>query len=145
MKKYYWMMKVQGVLHFLLAVFHVQFWWLFEWEKDLQNLTAMNRNNVQLLNAGMVVMLLLIALACLRNTGELITTRLGFDMLVMITLFYLVRWVGEFFFLDEVNLITYLFGGVFALMAVSFFWAAMGNLSFRKQMKKLEGLKDHKR
>ncbi len=145
MKKYYWMVRILGVLHFLLAIYHVQYWWMLDWPGSLEGLTEANRAATQVLNVGVIMILLTVALLCLRDTGEMITTRLGFNVLWMLGVFYILRIVGEFYFADSLSYKSLGVAAGLLPITVLYFIAAHGNSQFRKQMKRFEGMQDMRR
>ena len=73
---------IGGVYNLGFAIFHLMFWRIFRWKKDLSRLTFINRSVMQILNLCLTFVFLLVAYISFFNTSELIQTNLGKALLV---------------------------------------------------------------
>lgn len=87
-----------GVFSAVLAVFHLMFWRLYDWRRELRALTFVNRGMVQVLNLCLTFVLAIFAYLSLAHTDELGSTRLGYSLLALIALFWLARAVEQVVF-----------------------------------------------
>lgn len=104
-----------------LGAFHLGFWHLFGWKRELAKLGAANRAIMQILNLRLTYVFFAMAALCLLYPEALATTPLGRAVLVMMVLFWLGRIVEQLVFLrglrhPAVHALT----AVFALGAVLF-------------------------
>jgi len=107
------MILLCGLYSLGFAVFHTQFWRLFDWHNDLAKLTPQNRGITQVLNSRMIYFFLFVSAGCFFFTEELATTTLGHFFLIGMSLFWLGRTIDQFVFLKidhpMVHLLTYIF------------------------------------
>ena len=78
------MIQIGGVFAVVFAVFHLFFWKLFRRKTDLAKLTALNRAVMQILNLCLMFVFVIVAYVSLAHTNELLSTRLGRTLLVLI-------------------------------------------------------------
>ncbi|MEI2456337.1 MULTISPECIES: hypothetical protein [Lysobacter] len=89
-----------GGLHSLaFAAFHMAFWKLFGWRRNLQAATVADRAILQILNLRLIYVLLGIAALCFFYTDELRSTALGRAVLAGMALFWVGRTIEQFVFL----------------------------------------------
>lgn len=81
------------------AIFHLFFWKIFNWNKELQKVSKHNRGIFQILNIRLIYLLLFTAAVCFFCTEELYTTRLGKAFLLGWSVFWLGRTIEQFIFL----------------------------------------------
>lgn len=109
-----------GVHSLGFAAFHLAFWRLFDWPRDLQSCTLATRAITQILNLRLTYVFLAVGLACLLMADDVIGTRLGRAMLGALSLFWVGRTIEQVVFLRvrhvAVHVLTALFV-VGALMA----------------------------
>ena len=105
---------------FALAVFHLGFWKLFKWPQTLQNTTFANRAILQIANVQLIWVFLLVGALCLRFPEELATTALGRALLLGMSLFWVVRVIGQFVWLRVNRPLVHVLTVVFALGAILF-------------------------
>jgi hypothetical protein len=86
------------------AIFHTEFWRIFEWKADLSNLSAANRAIVQVANLQLIYVLLAVAVACLFLPSDLLGTRLGHWFLGGMSVFWIGRVIEQFIFLRTIAL-----------------------------------------
>ncbi len=92
------MIEAGGVYSFAFAVFHLLFWWLFNWREDLRSLSFLNRCIMQVLNLSLTFAFVIFAYVPMVHTRELLVTPLGNSLLMLIALFWLARAVEQVVF-----------------------------------------------
>ena len=116
------MILIGGFYNLGFAIFHLMFWRLFRWKRDLSSLTFINRSVMQILNLCLTFVFLLVAYISFFNTSELIQTNLGKALLVGFSLFWFLRMIEQIIFFGIRNLISialtlvFLFGCVIYLI-----------------------------
>ena len=116
------MILLGGFYNLGFAIFHLMFWRLFRWKRDLSSLTFINRSVMQILNLCLTFVFLLMAYISFFNTSELIQTNLGKALLVGFSLFWFLRMIEQIIFFGIRNLISialtlvFLFGCVIYLI-----------------------------
>lgn len=90
--------KAGGIYSFAFVVFHLLFWWLFNWKADLRSLSFLNRCIMQVLNLSLTFAFVIFGYISLVHTRELFVTPLGNSLLVLIALFWLARAVEQVIF-----------------------------------------------
>ena len=113
---------VGGVYNLAFAIFHFLFWKLFRWKKELPNLAPVNRAIMQVLNIRLIYVFIGFAYLSFFFTRELISSRLGREILMFISVFWIMR-AGEqkiFFGLrDKVSIALFIFficGGIIYIL-----------------------------
>ncbi|MEO8074582.1 MAG: hypothetical protein ABI686_15210 [Acidobacteriota bacterium] len=91
---------IGGFLWLAFFVFHLFFWKLFDWKRDLSSLTPVNKAVMQVLNLCLMLVFLIFAYISIFHTDELLTTGLGKSMLVGIVLFGVFRAIEQVIFFD---------------------------------------------
>lgn len=96
-------------------VFHAFFWRLFRWGKQLDNLAAVNKAVMQVMNLCLMVVFLMFAYFCAFEATQLVGTDLGRKLLSAMALFWALRAVMQpaFFGLKTVShgfTVLFLFG-----------------------------------
>jgi hypothetical protein len=109
-----------GIHSIALAIFHVLFWRLFNWKRDLQNLSFANRAIMQILNCRLIYFFLFTAFVCFFYSEELVTTSLGKVFLGGLSLFWLGRTVEQVIFLGYKNKYVNLLTVIFVIGAILF-------------------------
>jgi hypothetical protein len=92
---------IGGINLLLWGLFHISFWFApfpIDWKNELIKLTEMNSNVMQMLNIGIVVFLLAFGFTMLFYRREILNSALGKALLIVFSLFWLARLVGEFAF-----------------------------------------------
>jgi hypothetical protein len=89
-----------GLFNTALALFHLLFWWLFNWEEELANLSKVNEALMQVLNRCLAITLLIFAYLSLAHTRELLVTPLGRSLLLLISLFWFARAIQQVAFFE---------------------------------------------
>ena len=88
-----------GVYNLFLAFFHILFWKVFRWKKDLKKLSYENKAIIQILNIQIIYLFLMVAATCFIFPEELVETKLGNFFLLLNSCFWLVRVIQQFIFL----------------------------------------------
>ena len=109
---------VGGVYNLGFAVFHLMFWRLFRWKKDLASLTFTNRSIIQILNLCLTFIFLVMAYVSFFHSPELIQTSLGKTILVAFSLFWFLRMVEQVVFFGVKNRVSIILTLVFLLGSV---------------------------
>ena len=92
------LITVGGVLFALFGAFHLSFWSLFDWKSELAKLSPVNSNIMQMLNIGCSFIVFSFAYILLFNRNEIINTKIGKIILIVSSLFMLIRLIMEFAF-----------------------------------------------
>ena len=107
------LIKIGGYYHIAFLIFHIMFWKVFDWKKDLKSLSYINRAVMQILNIKLIYVFLVFSFISIFYTKELLTTELGFVLIVSIMLFWLFRTIEQLIFFDIKNsksiILTFLF------------------------------------
>jgi len=102
-----------GVHSLLFAVFHMLFWRLFNWKKELPKMHWSNQAILQIANVQLIWIFVVVGLVSVTLTDELLSTALGAAIRFGMAGFWLIRTVQQFIFLRKnhwaVHLLTFLF------------------------------------
>ena len=66
-----------GFYSFGFALFHIGFWKLFQWKKQVKNLSFANKGILQTLNVQLIWFFVLVGIICFAFPDELMNTNLG--------------------------------------------------------------------
>jgi len=80
-----------GIFNLVFAVFHLSFWRIFNWQKDLKDIRFVNRAIMQILNLCLTFVFFIFAYLSFSFTFDLLITRLGHSILISISLFWFMR------------------------------------------------------
>jgi len=83
--------KLGGLFNLAFVIFHALFWRIFGWKHDLRSLSFNNRQIMQVLNLCLMFSFLIFAYISFFHTGELTGTALGHALLLLISVFWLLR------------------------------------------------------
>ncbi len=89
--------KVIGILLIILSLVHVIFPRYFNWKKELQPLSLINRQMMTIHTLFVALIVLLMGLLCLTTSHDLIETSLGKKISLGFGIFWLVRLLVQFF------------------------------------------------
>ncbi len=92
------LLVIGGAVVFAFFIFHLFFWKIFDWKRDLKSLTPVNRAIMQVLNLCLSFVFLLIAYISIFHKDELLNTSLGKTMLLGISIFWLLRALEQIMF-----------------------------------------------
>lgn len=109
---------IGGVFNFGFAVFHLLFWKLFDWKTELASLNFINRNVMQIMNLCLTLVFFIFAYISIFHTSELLSTGLGFTLILSISIFWFLRAIEQVIFfrlskpISWVLFILFLIGGL---------------------------------
>jgi hypothetical protein len=110
-----------GGIHSLgFAVFHIFFWKIFNWHKDLKKVSRATSAITQILNVQLICLFLFVAALCFFFSKELSGTPLGLFMLITFSIFWFVRLVQQFIFLRINHIMVHTLTVLFALGVIIF-------------------------
>ena len=105
---------------FGFAAFHLAFWKLFGWKRELARVGLPNRAIVQILNLRLVYVFVGVGVMCLLFPAELRGTPLGRALLWFMVLFWTGRTIEQFVFLRVNRPLVHALTALFVLGAVLF-------------------------
>lgn len=107
------LVQLCGIHSFAFAVFHLGFWKLFDWKRELPKVGLATSAITQILNLRLIYFFLGIGVLCFTFPRELHATPLGRALLVFMSLFWAGRTIEQFVFLrinkPLVHVLTVLF------------------------------------
>ena len=103
------LIKAGGLYNLTLVVFHLLFWRIFDWGRDLKNLTFLNRAIMQVLNISLLLVFVIFGYISLGHANELLTSPLGQSLLTLMALFWLARTVQQIIFFKLHHWISWAF------------------------------------
>ncbi len=109
-----------GIHSLAFALFHVSFWKLFQWKKDLKNITYVNRAIIQIANIRLIYFFLFTSVLCFVFPVDLVESRLGQFYLIGMSLFWMGRTIEQWIFFKNHHWINYTLTFSFILGAVLF-------------------------
>jgi hypothetical protein len=102
-----------GLYNVAFALFHLGFWKMFQWNKDLKKLSFANKGIMQILNIQICYYFILTAIICFVFQTEILTTNFGNWFLIGSSIFWLIRTIQQFIFFRvndyRINLLTFIF------------------------------------
>lgn len=104
-----------GIFNLGFTIFHLFFWKLFDWKKDLTSLTPVNRSVMQILNLCLTFMIFVMAYLSLFLPREMLTTHLGRTLLIAFALFWFLRMLEQIFVFEVKGRLSVLFTLIFLL------------------------------
>jgi hypothetical protein len=111
-----------GIYNIILVIFHLTFWKLFKWKKDLARITFINRAVMQVLNLSLTFVFLIFAYISLFYAQELISTNLGISLLLLISIFWFLRAIEQIIFFGLKNLASAMFFLFFLLGSIIYLY-----------------------
>lgn len=114
-----------GAYCLLFVLFHLGFWKIFGWGKDLKNLSDIKRFNVDrrimhILNVQLIWCFIAVACICFIFPTELVGSGLGRAFLASCSLFWLIRTVMQFIFFRKRSGLNYILTVLFVIGAALF-------------------------
>lgn len=110
-----------GIILIFFGLFHAAFWHLFDWSSELKELQVVNGNIMQMLNVGIICLLVSFGIILLIYRREVALSGLGRVLLFALSLFFFVRGVLEFVYPES----SFLLGVVLFLVAMIFLIPAL--------------------
>jgi len=92
-----WQIKIIGGLFIILAVLHMFFPKYFNWKKELNSLSLMNRQMIRVHLFFIAFGIFLLGLLCLTSGKELLNTSMGKRISLGLGIFWAVRLYVQFF------------------------------------------------
>jgi hypothetical protein len=109
------MLKTAGVYCFCFVIFHLLFWQIFDWDRDLRSLSFVNRAIMQVVNLSLTFSFAIFGYVSLFHTREMLESPLGHSLLVLIAMFWLFRAIQQPVFFKFKHWGSVVFFGVFLL------------------------------
>ncbi|MEO8365632.1 MAG: hypothetical protein ABI538_05430 [Pseudoxanthomonas sp.] len=114
------LVQLCGIHSFAFAAFHLAFWKLFDWKRDLQRVRLPTRAITQILNLRLIYFFLGIGVLCFAFPDELRATPLGRALLVFMSLFWVGRTIEQFVFLRVNKPLVHVLTVLFVIGAILF-------------------------
>ena len=86
---------IGGLYHLGFVLFHLMFWKIFNWKRELRLLNVINRGVMQILNLCLTFVFFIFAYISIFHANELQTTGIGRSLLVFISIFWFLRAVEQ--------------------------------------------------
>lgn len=115
-----------GVFNLGFTVFHLFFWKLFDWKKDLASLTPVNRSVMQILNLCLTFLIFVMSYVSLFLSREMLTTNLGRNLLFTFALFWFLRMLEQIYVFEVKGGLSTVFTFIFLLGSILYIIAAIG-------------------
>lgn len=104
---------VCGIYSLAFALFHIGFWKIFNWKRELKKISFANSGIMQILNVQITYYFIFVAFICFIFPNELLTTQFGNLFLAGTSLFWLIRTIQQFIFLSannyKIHILTFIF------------------------------------
>lgn len=114
-----------GIFNLGFTIFHLFFWKLFDWKKDLASLTPVNRSVMQILNLCLTFMIFVMSYVSLFLPREMLSTDLGKSLLFAFALFWFFRMLEQIFIFEVKGGLSVVFTLIFLLGSVFYVIPAM--------------------
>lgn len=82
---------IGGIFNLLFALFHLLFWKLFKWKDELNSISFINKNIMQVLNLCLIFVFLIFSYISIFHTSEMLNSKLGISLTSCISLFWFLR------------------------------------------------------
>ncbi|MCE9600241.1 MAG: hypothetical protein K8S54_19945 [Spirochaetia bacterium] len=109
-----------GVHSVALLIFHIGFWRMLRWKKELKHVSQVNRAVMQILNLRLIYVFAVLAAACFYFRTALADSPIGLAILGAASLFWVGRLIEQFIFLRRGNWMVHTLTVVFFLGGVIF-------------------------
>ena len=109
-----------GLYSIAFAIFHILFWKLFNWQKELEKLSLANKAIVQILNTRIIYFFIFVAFICFMYPDELLTSNLGKAFLMGVSIFWLGRTIEQFVFFKRKNKYVHMLTIIFIVGTILF-------------------------
>lgn len=107
-----------GIYNLAFGIYHLIFWKLFNWKKDLKKIHSVNRGIMQVLNLCLIFLFFVMAYVSIFNTKDLLYTGIGKALLISFTLFWLLRSIEQVAFfgmkskISVIHFVLFIFGAL---------------------------------
>jgi hypothetical protein len=95
-KSYLVLLYSISIIIFVLTIFHIGFWEIFNWKVTLASLSVDNRNIMYTLNITQIMNLFAMIIITIFFKNEVLNTKLGRFILIWFSTFYFLRVILEF-------------------------------------------------
>ena len=109
-----------GIHSIAFGVFHLFFWKIFNWKKELASASISTRAIIQIADLRLIYLFLGVGAICFVFPEDLIGARLGQALMIGMSLFWLGRLIEQFVFLNYNIMISHILNVTFVLGAVLF-------------------------
>ena len=116
------LVRLGGVFCIGFVIFHLAFWRLFDWRRDLASLSFLNRAVMQVLNLCLTFAFVIFAVVSLLHTEDLLGTDLGRTLLALIAAFWIFRAVLQPVFFKLRRPLSVAFFLVFVIGGLLYAW-----------------------
>ena len=120
--------KIGGVYNLGFVIFHLFFWKIFNWKKELRLLNAVNKGIIQILNLCLTLVFLFFSYISLFHTSDLTSTSLGKTILFFISIFWFLRAIQQIYFYGLKNRISLIFFMIFGLGGLIYLYPFLKSL-----------------
>jgi len=107
------LLAVGGIYNLLFAVFHLLFWWIFDWKNDLASLTPINRAIMQVINLCLTFVFSIFGVLSLAYPFQMLQAGLGRTLTSMIAAFWFLRAIEQVIFFKLKSWVSWAFTLVF--------------------------------
>lgn len=115
------LLVICGIYNIAFALFHVGFWKIFKWKFELKKLNFANRAIIQILNIQIIYYFILTAIICFVFPLEFVNTIFGKLFFIGTSIFWSIRTIQQFIFLNINDNRVHLLTAIFLIGAVLFF------------------------
>jgi len=130
-------LKIAGFLLVLLAMLHLVFPKYFKWDKELNNLSLINKEMMYVHTFFIGLMVLLMGLLCLSSSTEMAGTKLGKNIALGLFVFWGTRLLIQFYGYSSLNWkgkrfetsVHIFFTLLWIYFSAVFFWVYWGNVN----------------
>ncbi|MEE6247924.1 MAG: hypothetical protein VX375_07540 [Pseudomonadota bacterium] len=98
-----------GCFNLAFGLFHLGFWRLFHWQRDLASLSFINRGVMQILNLCLTCVFFIFAYISIVHTDALLESPLGNSLVLAISFFWFFRAAAQFVFFRLLHWLSWLF------------------------------------
>ena len=92
------MVSIGGITFLFFGLFHMSFWLIFDWKTELLKLNLVNSNLMQMMNIGIIVMMLALGCVLLFFKRDILNSGLGKAVLFLSAIFFFVKLIAEFIY-----------------------------------------------
>jgi hypothetical protein len=89
---------IGGLHSTAFAAFHLAFWRLFGWREELHRISQVNSGILQVLNLCLTLLLLGLGALVVLDRSEIVSSRVGQHLLVLLSVFWTFRLIVQFVF-----------------------------------------------
>lgn len=111
-----------GIYNLLIAIFHLSFWRIFNWNNDLKSIRFVNRAIMQILNLSLTFVFFIFAYISFSYTYELLITRLGHSIIASISVFWFLRAFMQIAFFGMKNKVSVLIFFIFLIGGIIYLY-----------------------